>query len=313
MPGPRILFSAPEEHWALWRPHLLAAFAAEEIDVDLTDDPAGPWTFDYVVYRPGGPVTDFTAFSRMKAVLSLWAGVEDIVGDPTLSVPLCRMVDEGLTRGRGEWVSGHVLRYHLGTDAHVLGQDGVWRNGVIPPLASDRTVGILGLGELGRAVAVMLHGIGFDLRGWSRREKAVPGIVGFSGEDGLEAVLGASEILVTLLPATRATEGLLDARRLGMLPEGARLINPGRGSLIDDDALLAALDSRRLGHATLDVFREEPLPPEHPFWAHPKVTVTPHVASETRPETAAEAIARNVRRGEEGEPFLNVVDRAAGY
>jgi glyoxylate/hydroxypyruvate reductase A len=159
----------------------------------------------------------------------------------------------------------------------------------------------------------MLHGIGFDLRGWSRREKAVPGIVGFSGEDGLEAVLGASEILVTLLPATRATEGLLDARRLGMLPEGARLINPGRGSLIDDDALLAALDSRRLGHATLDVFREEPLPPEHPFWAHPKVTVTPHVASETRPETAAEAIARNVRRGEEGEPFLNVVDRTAGY
>jgi glyoxylate/hydroxypyruvate reductase A len=313
MPGPRILFSAPEEHWALWRPHLLAAFAAEEVDVDLTDDPAGPWTFDYVVYRPGGPVTDFTAFSRMKAVLSLWAGVEDIVGDPTLSVPLCRMVDEGLTRGMAEWVTGHVLRYHLGTDAHVLGQDGVWRNGVIPPFASDRTVGILGLGELGRSVTVMLHGIGFDLRGWSRREKAVPGIVGFSGEDGLEAVLEASEILVTLLPATRATEGLLDARRLGMLPEGARLINPGRGSLIDDDALLAALDSRRLGHATLDVFREEPLPPEHPFWAHPKVTVTPHVASETRPETAAEALARNVRRGEEGEPFLNVVDRAAGY
>jgi glyoxylate/hydroxypyruvate reductase A len=249
----------------------------------------------------------------MKAVLSLWAGVEDIVGDPTLSVPLCRMVDEGLTRGMAEWVTGHVLRYHLGTDAHVLGQDGVWRNGAIPPLASDRTVGILGLGELGRAVAVMLHGIGFDLRGWSRREKAVPGIVGLSGEDGLEAVLEASEILVTLLPATRATEGLLDARRLGMLPEGARLINPGRGSLIDDDALLAALDSGRLGHATLDVFREEPLPPEHPFWAHPKVTVTPHVASETRPETAAEAIARNVRRGEEGEPFLNVVDRTAGY
>jgi glyoxylate/hydroxypyruvate reductase A len=106
---------------------------------------------------------------------------------------------------------------------------------------------------------------------------------------------------------------LIDARRLALLPRGAKLINPGRGSLIDDDALIAALDAGRLAHATLDVFREEPLPPEHPFWAHPKVTVTPHVASETRPETAAEAIARNVRRGEEGESFLNVVDRAAGY
>ena len=251
----RILFSAPEEHWPLWRPHLLAAFAAEGLDVDLTDDPAGPWTFDYMMYRPGGPVRDFTPFSRLKAVLSLWAGVEAIVGDPTLSVPLCRMVDDGLTRGMAEWVTAHVLRYHLGTDAHVLGQDGVWRNGVIPPLAADRTVGILGLGELGRAVAAMLGGIGFDLRGWSRREKAVPGIATFSGEDGLAEVLRASEILVTLLPATPATEGLLDARRLAMLPEGARLINPGRGSLIDDAALLGGARRGALGHATLDVFR----------------------------------------------------------
>ena len=104
-------------------------------------------------------------------------------------------------------------------------------------------------------------------------------------------MLAAADILVTLLPATPETANLLDARRLALLPEGARLINPGRGSLIDDDALLAALDSGRLAHATLDVFREEPLPPEHPFWAHPRVTVTPHVASETRPESAAETIA----------------------
>ncbi len=309
----RILFSAPEEHWPLWRPHLLAAFAAEDLDVDLTDDPAGPWTFDYVVYRPGGPVRDFTPFSRLKAVLSLWAGVEKIADDPTLSVPLCRMVDEGLTRGMAEWVTAHVLRYHVDTDAYVIGQDGVWRNGVIPPLASERSVGILGLGELGRAVAAMLHGIDFDLRGWSRREQSVPGLAAFSGEEGLEAVLRGSEILVTLLPATPATDNLLDARRLSLLPRGARLINPGRGSLVDDNALIAALDSGRLGHATLDVFREEPLPPEHPFWAHPRVTVTPHVASETRPETASEAIARNVRRGEDGQAFLNVVDRVAGY
>ena len=173
--GPRILFSAPPEHWPLWRPHLLAAFAAEGLDVALTDDPAGPWTFDYLVYRPGGPVADFTPFTRLKAVLSLWAGVERIVGDPTLTVPLCRMVDPGLTQGMVEWVTAHVLRYHLGTDAHVLGQDGVWRNGVTPPLAPERTVAVLGLGELGRAVAAALLGLGFDVRGWSRRARSCRG------------------------------------------------------------------------------------------------------------------------------------------
>lgn len=311
--GPRILFSAPEDHWALWRPHLLAAFAAESMDVVLTDDPSGPWTFDYVIYRPGGPVSDFAPFERIKAVLSLWAGVESIVGDASIVVPLCRMVDEGLTRGMAEWVTAHVMRHHLGTDMHVLGQDGEWRNGIVPPLASARTVGILGVGEMGRASAEMLAGIGFRVIGWSRGPKELPGIETRTGEDGLEEVLEASEILVLLLPATAATEGIIDAGSLARLPRGARLINPGRGSLVDDAALLKALDNGHLAHATLDVFRQEPLPPEHPFWAHPSVTVTPHVASETRPETAAAAIAANVRRGEEGLDFLNVVNRADDY
>jgi glyoxylate/hydroxypyruvate reductase A len=119
--------------------------------------------------------------------------------------------------------------------------------------------------------------------------------------------------VVLLLPNTPETENVMDARTLALLAPGAVLINPGRGTLIDDGALLAALDSGPIGHATLDVFRQEPLPPEHPFWAHPKVTVTPHIASETRPETAAEVIAENVRRGEAGEPFLHLVDRDRGY
>lgn len=311
--GPRVLFSAPPQHWPLWRPHLLAAFTEAGLEVTLTDDPAGPWTFDYVVHHPGGPLENFRPFTRAKAVLSLWAGVESIVGNPTLTMPLCRMVDDGLTRGMAEWVAGHVLRYHLGLDTHILGQDGVWRNGVVPPLAADRTVGLLGLGELGGAVAATLAGIGFDVRGWSRRPREVAGIATLSGEAGLEALLAEAEILITLLPATPGTERLLDARRLALLPAGARIINPGRGSLIDDAALLEALDSGRLAHATLDVFREEPLPPDHPFWSHPRVTVSPHVAAETRPETASEAIAANIRRGEAGEPFRYVVDRHEGY
>jgi glyoxylate/hydroxypyruvate reductase len=311
--APRALFSAPAEQWPLWRPHLLAAFADAGLDVALTDDPSGAWTFDYVIYAPGGPVADFAAFTRLRAVLSLWAGVESIISTVPPDRPLCRMVDAGLAQGMAEYVAAHVLRYHLGLDAHVLGQDGVWRNGAVPPLASERTVGVLGLGELGRAAAATLARLGFDVRGWSRRAREVPGIATHAGAAGLDAVLAASEILVTLLPATPGTANLLDAARLARLPAGARLINPGRGTLVDDTALLDALDAGRVAHATLDVFRTEPLPPDHPYWSHPRVTVTPHVAAETRPETASLAVAENIRRGEAGEPFLHLVDRAAGY
>jgi glyoxylate/hydroxypyruvate reductase A len=311
--APRALFSAPPEHWPLWRPHLLAAFADAGLEVALTDDPSGAWTFDYLIYAPGGPVADLAAFTRLKAVLSLWAGVEGIVATVPAGLPLCRMVDPGLAQGMAEYVAGHVLRYHLGLDAHILGQDGVWRHEAVPPLASERTVGVLGLGELGRAAATTLARLGFDVRGWSRRAREVPGIVTHAGDDGLDAVLAASEVLVTLLPATPATANLLDAARLARLPPGARLVNPGRGTLVDDEALLDALDAGRIAHATLDVFRTEPLPPDHPFWAHPRVTVTPHVAADTRPETASLAVAENIRRGEAGAPFLHVVDRAAGY
>lgn len=311
--APRALFLAPPALWPLWRPHLLAAFADAGLDVALTDDPAGEWTFDYVIFAPGGPACDFAAFTRLRAVLSLWAGVERIVGTIPHHLPLARMVDPGLSRGMAEYVAAHVLRYHVGTDAHVLGQDGVWRNGVVPPLAPERTVGVLGLGEIGRAVATTLALLGFDVRGWSRRRREIAGVDTRAGADGLDAVLAASDILVTLLPATPDTANLIDAARLARLPAGARLINPGRGSLVDDAALLDALDSGRLAHATLDVFRAEPLPPDHPFWSHPRVTVTPHVAAETRPETASVAVAENIRRGEAGEPLLHLVDRAAGY
>ena len=119
--------------------------------------------------------------------------------------------------------------------------------------------------------------------------------------------------MVLLLPKTAATENTLNAETLSWLPRGATIINPGRGPLIDDDAFLAALASGQVGHATLDVFREEPLPPDHAYWTHPRVTVSPHVASETRPVTAARVIAENIRRGEAGEPFLHLVDRAVGY
>lgn len=306
-----VLFAAGGARWPEYEAPLRTAFAELGLDVDLRQDFA-PGDVDYIIFAPNGPVSDFTPFTRAKAVLNLWAGVENVVGNETLTIPLTRMVDDGLTEGMVEWVTGHVLRHHLGMDLHIHGQDGTWRRH-LPPLARDRTVGILGLGALGRACATALAALNFNVLGWSRRPKQVEGITCLSGAAGLEEVLSRAEILVLLLPLTPQTENLLDARRLALLPEGAVIINPGRGSLIDDDALLAALDAGHVGHATLDVFRAEPLPPDHPFWAHPRVTVTPHIAAETRPRSAARVIAENVRRSEAGEPFLHLVDRTAGY
>ena len=307
----RVLFSAREGLWDVWAPHLTRAFTDAGLEIDLaTDHPPGE--VDYILFAPNRSLTDFTPFTRCKAVLSLWAGVETIVGNTTLTQPLARMVDPGLTEGMVEYVAGHVLRHHLGMDAHIHGLDGKWDMRV-PPLARHRRIGILGLGALGSAAAGALAGLNFDVAGWSRRAKDLPGVTGFSGEDGLRDILTRSEIVVLLLPLTDGTHHLLDAKRLGHLPKGAVVVNPGRGALIDDAALLAAIETGQVGHATLDTFIEEPLPQTHPFWANPGVTVTPHIASATRAATAAESVAANIRDHEAGAPLRYLVDRAAGY
>ncbi|MDA8746891.1 glyoxylate/hydroxypyruvate reductase A [Litoreibacter sp.] len=307
-----ILFTAMHERWADYETPLRAAFDNVGLDYRLgTDFPADQ--VDYLVYAPGGAVSDFTPFTRAKAVLCLWAGVESIVTNQTLTQPLCRMVDDGLTDGMVEWVTGHVLRHHLGIDAHINGQDGIWRAGIAPPLARNRKICVLGIGALGEACARQLAALNFDVHGWSRSPKDIAGVTCHAGAAGLIHALLDAEITVLLLPSTAATDNTLNAQTIALMASNAVIINPGRGPLIDDDALLDALDSGQLGHATLDVFRVEPLPPEHPFWAHPKITVTPHIASETRADTASEIIAKNIRRGEAGEPFLHLVDRHAGY
>ncbi|KIC32667.1 2-hydroxyacid dehydrogenase [Leisingera sp. ANG-S5] len=306
-----VLFAGRPDAWPAYEPLLKAELAQLGVDADLRNEFA-PEEVDYIVYAPSGPVSDFTPFARLKAVLSLWAGVEKIVPVVPAELPLTRMVDSGLEQGMTEWVVGHTLRYHLGMDAHILGQNGHWEPKA-PPLAKDRSVTVLGLGALGTASAKALAVLGFQVSGWSRSQKDIAGITCHSGAEGLKAALAQAEIVILLLPDTPATENTLNADTLALLPKGANILNPGRGPLIDDDALLAALDSGQVGHATLDVFRVEPLPPEHPYWAHPNVTVTPHIASETRESTAAEVIAENIRRAEAGEPLLHLVDRSLGY
>lgn len=301
-----VLFAAPSL-WPEYRDTLPAALAEAGIDATLVTE-AAPEEVDYIVYAPSSPLQDFTPYTRTKAVLNLWAGVERITGNPTLTQPLTRMVDPGLTEGMVEWVVGHSLRHHLGMDRHIVNPGHVW-DPTCPPLARERPVTILGMGALGSACAAALRALNFPVTGWSRTAK--PGCL--HGQDGLAQALSTAQILITLLPKTPETENLMNAERLALLPRGAVILNPGRGPLIDDGALIAALDAGQIGHATLDVFRVEPLPQDHPFWTHPRVTVTPHIAADTRALTASKVIAENIRRSKAGEPLLHLVDRARGY
>jgi glyoxylate/hydroxypyruvate reductase A len=307
-----VLFSAMPAACADYLAPLQTAFAAAGLDVNLATDHT-PEVVDYIVFAPNGPVADFTPYMNTKGVLSLWAGVETVVNNATLTQPLVRMVDDSLTAGMVEWVVGHTMRHHLGMDTHIAGQDGVWRDTQYPPLARARPVTILGLGALGTACGQALTALGFPVTGWSRSEKSADGIRCLHGADGLQNALTDAQVVVLLLPDTPETVDTLNAQTLGLLAQGAFVINPGRGPLIDDTALLAALASGQVAHATLDVFRVEPLPTDHPFWAHPRITVTPHIASTTRPETASHIIAANIARHHMGGTFENLVDRTAGY
>ncbi|MEM9798465.1 MAG: glyoxylate/hydroxypyruvate reductase A [Pseudomonadota bacterium] len=305
-----ILFAARPERWEDYRDALPKALAAAGVNATILPFEAehDPGAIDWIVYAPNAPLQDFRPYTRLKGVLNLWAGVEDVEGNRTLTAPLTRMVDHGLTQGMVEWVTGHVLRHHLGMDAHINNPDRQW-DATAPALASDRPVAILGLGELGTACGQALARLGFPVTGWARSPKDIPGVRSLTGPDGLRAAISEAQIVVLLVPHTKRTENLIDAEVLNWMRPGAVLLNPGRGALIDDAALLAALDKGHLSHATLDTFRTEPLPDDHPFWSHPRITITPHIASATRAKTAAKVLAENIRRGEAGEPLLHVVDR----
>ena len=307
-----ILFSAVSENWDQYQGPLKKELDLIGLKYKLAKK-LPPSDVDYIIYAPNSSIKDFSAFINLKAVLNLWAGVENVVKNKTLTVPLARMVDEGLTQGMKEWVLGHVMRHHLGIDLHIFGQDGLWRDWSGPPLASSRTVTILGLGALGAECASALAKLGFKVRGWSLTKKSINNVTCYHGVEGLEKSLFGSEIVVLLLPSTANTENIINLKTISFLSKNAIIINPGRGTLIDEKALIKSLDDGKLAHATLDVFRQEPLPADHLFWRHSKVTVTPHIASETRPSTASRVIATNIKRFEKGKPLLYQVNFEAGY
>ena len=251
----------------------------------------------------------------LEVVLSLNAGVEHLLasGEAGDHLPIVRMVDPGLVEGMVEWVAAQVLAWHRNLFVYRDQQgEGVWAQRP-ERLARERTVAVLGAGALGGPVAHMLQTLGFQLRVWSRTPREVPGAKTYAGPDGFGDCITGADVLVNLLPSTAQTVDLIDAAALRRLAPGALLVNAGRGASVMDADLLAALDCGQLSAAALDVFRQEPLPPEHPFWTHPRVLVSPHVAAPTHARTAAAVMAETVRRHERGESLLNLVDRARGY
>ena len=292
-----------------------AALARElpDLDVDASPSPRDPAAVRWaLVYRP--PAGALAALPRLEAIFSLAAGVESFLADPTLpDVPLCRMVDPGLTATIADYAHFAVLRAHRGFDDHARAQAaGRWAFAT-PKLAGEVTVAVLGLGELGRAVARRLSAHGYRVTGWSRGPRTLDGVATHHGADGLAPAVRDADVVVALLPATPATRDLFDAAFFDAVKPGATFVNLGRGDQLVETDLLRALDDGRLGGAVLDVFRTEPLPADHPFWRHPRVLVTPHVGGSTLPATGAPVVADNIRRARAGRPLRHVVDPARGY
>lgn len=255
------------------------------------------------------------SFRNLKLIVSLGMGVDHLLADDALpaGVPIVRIMDDGLIGQMSEYAIYWALRHHRDIDKYAeLQRARQWR-----PLdfvdTLHRRVGVMGLGSIGQDTARKFAMLGFPTAGWSRTKKDLPGIETFHGRDGLAKFLARSDILVDVLPLTRDTQGLLDADAFAQLPKGAYFINMARGGHVVDEALLAALDSGHLAGAALDVFNQEPLPADHPYWTHPKVHVTPHIAGATNPRTASPGIIENIRRLRAGQPLINTVDPKTGY
>jgi glyoxylate/hydroxypyruvate reductase A len=301
----KILFASTIEPADRWLPLLESALPNDQI----TQKPEGDIDVALVASPPPGTLEKL---KNAKLIQSLWMGVERLLADPALprNVPLSRLVDPGMVAAMSETVLAHVLDWHRRLYRYrAQKQEGKWHR-FRQYLASDHTVGILGLGELGTDAARKLRALGFNVVGWSRRQKSVEGV---ESSTDLSFVLQRSDVVVCLLPLTSHTAGILGTDNLGKIKKGGGLVNVARGPHVIVPDLIAALDSGHLAHAWLDVFDKEPLPADSPLWKHPGVSITPHAAALTEPRTAVKRIAENIERVRRGEKPLNQVDFEAGY
>jgi glyoxylate/hydroxypyruvate reductase A len=307
-----ILYADDPADAASWAAAIRALAPGLELRFWPDSGPAAEVDFAIVGGRAPG---DLRIFPNLKAIQSTWAGVNHLLTDANLPPdrPLARMVDQGLTVSMTEFVVLHALdSAREGQRLRAAQRTRQWL--YLEPVAPGSIrIAILGLGTLGADAGKRLADLGFAVGGWSRSRKEIAGIESFAGAEGLQACLAGAQILICLLPLTDDTRGILNAATFALLAEGAVLIHAARGPHLVEADLLAALESGRLSRAILDVFATEPLAPDHAFWRHPNITVTPHVAAITRAGTGAADIVENYRRALAGETLVNQVDRTKGY
>jgi len=257
---------------------------------------------------------ELTGLPSLRWVHSLWAGVEHMVAElPGNAVRIVRLEDPQMADTMAEAVLAWVLYLHRDIPHYRANQTATEWSPLPMREAADVTVGVLGMGRMGRASVTRLSQQGFRVAGWSRTAAKVPGVEMHSGPNGLNEILPASDIVVVLLPLTNETNGLLNESRLKQLPAGSALINFARGPIVDVEALMPLLDSDGLRHAVIDVFDREPLPADSPLWSHPKVTVLPHIAAPTNLRTASQVVAGNIERFLDTGEMPAGVDLRSGY
>jgi glyoxylate/hydroxypyruvate reductase A len=306
-----IVFYSAAENGAAWLEALSGAMPEAKIGAWPETEPGEA---DYaIVWKP--PQQLLGALAKAKAVFNLGAGVDAFAETSALrpDLPIIRLEDAGMGEQMIEYACHAVLRCYRELDAYAEQQRAAtWR----PRRRLDKRsfgIGVLGLGVMGTAVAQALARLGFPVFGWSRRRKTIAGVASHAGAGELDAVLARARVLICLLPSTRETRGSLDRARLSRLPHGACVVNVARGDLLVEEDLVALLDEGHLTAAILDVFRDEPLPAQHAFWHHPKITVTPHISAVTRIDESVEQIAAKIRRLERGLPVTGIVARERGY
>jgi glyoxylate/hydroxypyruvate reductase A len=307
-----ILFSYAGGDADFWRRQMEEYVPSQEFRVFPDTGDPNDIKFAMVWLHPGG---DLKNYPNLKAILSLGAGVEHVLRDTDLpeGIPIVRLVDDMMNQDMSLHVVHWVIHFHRSYHVYAKDQgDKRWQRLRFPD-TRERRVGILGMGELGGEAARRVHDLGFDVAGWSHTPKTIKGVESFHGDDSLMPFLRRTDILASLLPLTPSTENLLDKEKFAAMPEGAYFINLSRGAIVVDKDLLAALDSGAIAGAALDVFRTEPLPPDHPYWSHPKVSVTPHAAGPTNDRSAARKMAENINRVLAGEAPYPVLDIKRGY
>jgi glyoxylate/hydroxypyruvate reductase A len=307
-----LLVIVPIDWGGRWLPHL----EGTEFKVLLYKrDAYKPEDIDYVLsFRP--PPGKLKEFPNLKAVFSLGAGVDGFLADPDYprQVPLVRLVDSALANEMAQFSVMHVLihfREQRRMDEAQKARE--WRQFTLQRSTNQVHVGILGLGEIGQVVAQRIAEFGFTTTGWGRTRKNVPNVKSYAGEAEMDAFLNQAEILICVLPLTPETTGILNKKLFAKLPKGAFLINIGRGGHQVEEDIIPAIDSGQLSGAVLDVFRKEPLPAESPFWTHPKITVTPHLAAISDPRMAMGHVIDGLRQMERGERPENIIDFERGY